>query len=130
VDTFVNYETDWKELRDSIKKRAELIPSTRGDAKRKEIKAAQDELADAEEIVRFLTVVVEKSVSVRALRQLGMHRCRQLCNAFVEDNKSVLECRSLHVTCYRLSWTLLLKLNSTVAFATLIVPAFTRRFNR
>lgn len=31
MDTFVNYETDWRELRDSIRKRAELIPTCRGD---------------------------------------------------------------------------------------------------
>ena len=56
MDAFVNYETDWKELRDSIRKRAELIPTCRGDAKRKEIKLAQGELEEAEEIVSCFVV--------------------------------------------------------------------------
>jgi hypothetical protein len=43
---------DAQELRDSIRKRAELIPTCRGDAKRKEIKLAQGELEEAEEIVK------------------------------------------------------------------------------
>ena len=75
MDTFVNYETDWRELRDSIRKRAELIPTCRGDfnnfffeiyhlkfillltkkllgdTKRTEIKLALDEIEECEEIV-------------------------------------------------------------------------------
>lgn len=51
MDAFVSYEQDFKELRDSIRKRVELIGTTRGDAKRKEISSAQEELEDAEEVM-------------------------------------------------------------------------------
>ena len=43
---------DWKELRDSIRKRIELIPTCRGDTKAKEVQLAQEEVDEAEEIVR------------------------------------------------------------------------------
>ena len=51
MDSFVSYEQDFKELRDSIRKRSEIIPTARGDAKRKEIQAAQEELDDADEVL-------------------------------------------------------------------------------
>lgn len=51
MDAFVSYEQDFKELRDSVRKRIENIGVRSGDAKRKEIGLAQEELDDAEEVL-------------------------------------------------------------------------------
>ena len=51
MDAFVSYEQDFKELRDSVRKRVENIGVRAGDAKRKEIGQAQEELDDAEEVL-------------------------------------------------------------------------------
>jgi len=54
MDAFQSYKQDFEELRESIKKRIEMVGTTRGDAKRKEIRAAQEEIDDAEEVLRSL----------------------------------------------------------------------------
>jgi vesicle transport through interaction with t-SNAREs protein 1 len=59
MDAFVSYEQDFKELRDSIRKRVEIIGTSRGDAKRKEISLAQEELQDIEEVFQSLRLTAQ-----------------------------------------------------------------------
>jgi len=60
MDAFQSYKQDFEELRESIKKRIEMVGTTRGDAKRKEIRAAQEEIDDADEVLRSLQLTSQR----------------------------------------------------------------------
>jgi hypothetical protein len=51
MDAFLDYEEQLKELCVSLRKHAEVIPTAKGDAKRKAIATARDELDEAAEVL-------------------------------------------------------------------------------
>jgi vesicle transport through interaction with t-SNAREs 1 len=59
MDAFLSYEQDFKELRDSVKKRLENIQTRSGDAKHSELRQAQEELDDADEVLQSLRLAAE-----------------------------------------------------------------------